>query len=91
MQDNLDDYKYLLWSTDFIYSLGGITTFAFIDKKGLLSWPNATIEKVFCFDSQQSSHSGFSLIFFHFVNHSLNFSKFHKQILFTSVNPICYS
>ncbi|KAM3721316.1 Transmembrane protein [Dirofilaria immitis] len=36
-------------STDFVFTCGGLTSCAFLDKKGLLSWPNATIEKVLCF------------------------------------------
>ncbi|EFO21753.2 hypothetical protein LOAG_06732 [Loa loa] len=38
-------------STDFVFTCGGLTSCAFLDKKGLLSWPNATIEKVLCFHS----------------------------------------
>ncbi|KAL3997907.1 putative integral membrane protein [Acanthocheilonema viteae] len=36
-------------SVDFVFTCGGLTSCAFLDKKGLLSWPNATIEKVLCF------------------------------------------
>lgn len=36
-------------SMDFVFTCGGLTSCAFLDKKGLLSWPNATIEKVLCF------------------------------------------
>uniref|UniRef100_A0A0R3RQK5 Transmembrane protein 94 n=1 Tax=Elaeophora elaphi TaxID=1147741 RepID=A0A0R3RQK5_9BILA len=38
-------------SLDFVFTCGGLTSCAFLDKKGLLSWPNATIEKVLCFHS----------------------------------------
>ncbi|VDO39442.1 unnamed protein product, partial [Onchocerca flexuosa] len=38
-------------SMDFVFTCGGLTSCTFLDKKGLLSWPNATIEKVLCFHS----------------------------------------
>lgn len=40
-------------STDFVFTCGGLTSCAFLDKKGLLSWPNATVEKVLCFHSDR--------------------------------------
>lgn len=52
------DPSYLTASADFIFSVGGLTTLAFLDKKGVLSWPNATVEKVFFFRKQDPVTDG---------------------------------
>uniref|UniRef100_A0A915PWX4 Large ribosomal subunit protein eL31 n=1 Tax=Setaria digitata TaxID=48799 RepID=A0A915PWX4_9BILA len=45
-------------SADFVFTCGSLTSCAFLDKKGLLSWPNATVEKVLCFHSDDPLGKG---------------------------------
>lgn len=51
---------------DFVFTCGGLTSCAFLDKKGLLSWPNATIEKVMCFHSNEEGVNYMNCIKFPF-------------------------
>lgn len=44
-------------TANLVQVLGNMTSFCCVDKKGVLSWPNPTAEKVFILTSQQSSHS----------------------------------
>ncbi|VDN01470.1 unnamed protein product [Thelazia callipaeda] len=45
-------------SPDFVFTCGGLTSCTFLDKNGLLSWPNASIEKLLCFHSDNLSGQG---------------------------------
>lgn len=51
-------------SLDFVIICGGLTSCAFLDKKGLLSWPNATAEKVLCFEKNENARNGQCFSFF---------------------------
>ncbi|CAG9860047.1 unnamed protein product [Phyllotreta striolata] len=50
--------KILTRSTNILHVLGSVTALGCIDKKGILSWPNPTAEKIFFLHNQNStSHS----------------------------------
>ena len=46
-----------LWRTaNILHVLGSITAFCCVDKKGILSWPNPTVDKVFFLTSHESNN-----------------------------------
>jgi len=52
-----------IYFTNFLIGLGIITNFSCIDKKGILSWPNPTAEKILTFNLTHDNSNGFTLKF----------------------------
>ncbi|CAH2003818.1 unnamed protein product [Acanthoscelides obtectus] len=50
----------LIRSTNILHVLGSVTALGCVDKKGLLSWPNPTAEKVFFLHNQENESSSSS-------------------------------
>lgn len=56
MKELLSSNDTNLWRTaNLLHVLGSITAFCCVDKKGILSWPNPTVDKVFFLTSHESN------------------------------------
>lgn len=56
MKELLSNTDTNLWRTaNLLHVLGSITAFCCVDKKGILSWPNPTVDKVFFLTSNKSN------------------------------------